>query len=204
MRAHMIRNTPGIVQGGDVMSTRDIVYIALFAALTAAVGLFPPFPLPVTGVPITLQAIGPLLAGSILGARRGLLSQLLLVVLVAVGLPLLAGGRGGFGVFFGPTAGFLLSWPLVALFVGTMVERSWKSLTLLKTIVFCIIGGIGISYVIGVPWMALLLKLSPLQATLGTLPFVPGDLAKAILAAIIAMSVRRSYPIIKRERALTS
>jgi biotin transport system substrate-specific component len=186
------------------MSTKDIVYIALFAALTAAVGLFPPFPLPVTGVPITVQNIGPLLAGAILGAKRGLLSQLLFLVLVAVGLPLLAGGRGGFAVFFGPTGGFLLAWPVIALFVGYMVERNWKDLTLPKTIAICIVGNLGFSYVIGVPWMAVLLKLTLAQAVFGTLPFVPGDVAKAVLTAFIAMSVRRSYPIIRADKSRIS
>lgn len=179
------------------MYTKDVVYISLFAALTAAVGLFPPFPLPVTGVPISVQSIGPLLAGAILGAKRGFLSQLLFVVLVGVGLPLLAGGRGGFGIFFGPTAGYLLGWPLIALFVGYMVERYWSNLTLLKTITFCIIGGLGIGYLIGVPWMAAILNLSLAEALVSNLAFIPGDLAKAIIASFIAMAVRRSYPIIK-------
>lgn len=183
------------------MSTKDIVYIALFAAVTAAVGLFPPFPLPVTGVPISVQSIGPLLAGTILGARRGFLSQLLFVVLVAVGLPLLAGGRGGFGVFLGPSAGYLLAWPLIALFVGYMVERYWRNLTLLKTITFSLIGALGISNLMGIPWMAALLELSLVQATVSAFAFVPGDIAKAILASFIAMAVRRSYPIIEREKA---
>lgn len=183
------------------MSTKDIVYIALFAAVTAAVGLFPPFPLPVTGVPISVQSIGPLFAGTILGARRGFLSQALFVVLVAVGLPLLAGGRGGFGVFLGPTGGFLLAWPVIALFVGYMVERYWKNLTLAKTILFCLIGALGISYIMGVLWMAPVLKLTFDKAAISLLPFVPGDIAKAVLASVVAMAVRRSYPIIKREKA---
>ena len=183
------------------MPTRDIVYIALFAAVTASLGLFPPFPLPVTGVPITVQSMGPILAGAILGAKRGFLSQLLFVVLIAVGLPLLAGGRGGFGILIGPTGGFLFAWPVMALFVGYMVERYWSNLTLLKTLAFCLIASIGISYLMGVPWMAVLLELSLVQATATMLAFVPGDIAKAVLASFIGMTVRRSYPIITKEKA---
>ena len=74
------------------MKTRDLAYIALFAALTAVLGLVPT--IPIGPVPITVQNLGLMLAGSILGARRGLLSQLLFLVLVAVGLPVL-GGSGG-------------------------------------------------------------------------------------------------------------
>ena len=80
------------------MSTKDIVYIALFAAVMAVLGLFPPITLPISGVPVTAQSLGPMLAGAILGARRGGLSILLFVALVALGLPLLSGGRGGFGI----------------------------------------------------------------------------------------------------------
>ncbi|WP_230048946.1 biotin transporter BioY, partial [Erwinia aphidicola] len=79
------------------MSTRDIVYIALFAAITAALGLFPAFSLPVIAVPITAQTLGPMLAGAIAGAKRGALALVLFVLLMAIGLPLLAGGRGGLG-----------------------------------------------------------------------------------------------------------
>lgn len=180
------------------MSTKDIVYIALFAALTAAFGLFPAFPLPGTGVPITAQTLGPMLAGSILGARRGFLSQALFVALVAAGLPLLAGGRGGLGIFAGPTAGFLLAWPVFAGVIGFLVARGWQGLTLPRLIVINMIGGVGISYLMGVPWMAMVLKLSFQQAILGTLPFLPGDLIKVVLASMVAMAVRRSYPLMAR------
>ena len=76
--------------------------------MVAALGLVPAFTPPGFAVPITAQSLGVMLAGSILGARRGALSLVLLLVLVAVGLPLLAGGRGGLGVFAGPSVGFLL------------------------------------------------------------------------------------------------
>ncbi len=77
------------------MKIQDIVYVALFAALTAALGVIPRIDLGVVPVPITAQTLGPMLAGSILGARRGATSQILFLLLLAAGLPLLAGGRGG-------------------------------------------------------------------------------------------------------------
>ena len=106
------------------MSIKDDVHIALFAALTATLGLVPALALSVTGVPITAQSMGAMLAGSVLGARRGALSQLLFLALVAIGLPLLAGGRGGLGVFLGPSAGFLLGWVPAAAGIGFLFERS--------------------------------------------------------------------------------
>ena len=72
------------------VKTKDIVYIALFAAIMAALAVIPPITL-ATGVPISSQSMGPMLAGAILGARRGALSMILFLVLVAAGLPLLVG-----------------------------------------------------------------------------------------------------------------
>ena len=74
-------------------------------------------------MPITAQTLGVMLAGSVLGARRGALAVLTFLVLAAVGLPLLAGGRGGLAVFAGPSVGFLLGWVLGAWVVGWLVER---------------------------------------------------------------------------------
>ncbi|MEQ8964692.1 MAG: biotin transporter BioY [Azospirillaceae bacterium] len=178
------------------MSTRDIVHIALFAALTAALGLFPPITLPLTGVPITAQSMGLMLAGSIIGARRGALSQVLLLVLVAVGFPLLAGGRGGIGVFAGPTAGFLLAWPVGAFVVGWLFERYWGRLTIVSALPILAFGGIVVVYAIGVPGISLATGLPLPQALVGSLPFIPGDLVKVGLTALIALTVRRSYPLI--------
>ena len=76
-----------------------------------------------TAVPITFQTLGVMLAGGILGARKGFLAVLLLEVLVAAGLPLLSGGRGGIGVFFGPTAGYLLGWLLGVVVIGWFTAR---------------------------------------------------------------------------------
>ena len=75
------------------LETRDVVFIALFAAILAALATFPPITLPLIGVPITAQTLGVMLAGGVIGAVRGGLSIVLFLLLVAIGLPLLAGGR---------------------------------------------------------------------------------------------------------------
>ncbi len=105
------------------MTSRDVAQVAMGAGLVAALGL--PGALAVFGnaVPITLQTLGVMLCGSLLGARKGAAALLLFVALVAVGLPLLAGGRGGLGVFAGPSAGYLLAWPLAAWATGQPGRR---------------------------------------------------------------------------------
>ncbi len=178
------------------MSTRDIVYIALFAAIVAALGMFPPIVLPVIGVPITAQSLGAMLAGSVLGARRGSLAIVLFLLLVAIGVPLLAGGRGGFGVFLGPSGGFLLGWPIAAFAIGWMIERSWARLDIWRGFVINALGGIVVMYACGIPWIAVVAEISLWQAFIGAMGFLPGDVIKAAVAAFVAVTVKRSYPII--------
>lgn len=178
------------------IDTRDIVLIALFAALTAALSIFPPITLPLIGVPITAQSMGPMLAGAVIGARRGALAMCLVVALVAIGLPILSGGRGGLGVFAGPTVGFLLGWIPAAYVTGLLHELGWKRLTAIRSFVFAVIGGIVVLYGAGIPVLAVQAGLSLKAAALGSAPFIPGDLVKAVITAAIAVAVKRAWPII--------
>lgn len=180
-----------------MLTTRDMVHIALFAAIMAALGLMPPIPVGIIPVPITAQSMGVMLAGSILGARRGGFAILLFLALVAVGLPLLSGGRGGLGVFFGPTAGFLLSWPVGAFVVGWLTERFRARLTFARLLIACAVGGIFVVYAIGIVGVSLIAGLPLFQAAAGSLAFIPGDLVKAVIAAFVAHTVNRSYPVIR-------
>lgn len=173
-----------------------MVYSALFAAIVAALGLLPPIALPFLPVPITAQSLGVMLAGSVIGAWRGGLALLLFVVLVAAGVPLLAGGRGGFGILLGPSGGFVLGFPIAAFVIGLMVERSWHRLTLGHLFAFNIVGGIGVVYGLGVPWMSVVAQLQLVQAAGLSAAFLPGDLIKAGIAASVAYTVKRAYPII--------
>jgi biotin transport system substrate-specific component len=179
------------------VKTRDLAYIALFAAITAVLGLVPA--VQIGPVPITAQTLGVMLAGSILGARRGFLALLLFLALVAIGLPVLPGGGGGLAVFAGPTAGYLIGWPIGAFVVGWLTERAWSRYNLAWGVVANVVGGILVVYAIGVPVLKAVLAL-PWTTALwsGAAVFVPGDLVKAVLAAAIAVQVRRSYPVIER------
>lgn len=177
------------------MSTKDVVYVAMFAALTAALAAFPPLTLPVTGIPITAQSLGPMLAGSVLGWKRAVASQVLLLALVAAGLPLLAGGRGGLGVFFGPSGGFLIGWPIAAGIIGWTFERFWTRLNLASALGLLFLGGVVVLYAIGNAWVTVITELNYARATIASVPFLPGDMAKVVATAAISMTLRRSYPL---------
>lgn len=175
-------------------SSRDLALIATFAGVIAALGLVPAFLPPGFPVPITAQTLGVMLAGSILGARRGFLSVVLLLVLVAVGLPLLAGGRGGLGAFATPSVGFLVGWPLAALVIGWLVGRGGSTYHLAWGLVANVVGGIVVMYVAGILGIALVADVSIQAAVVSTWVFVPGDLVKAVVASMVARGVHAAYP----------
>jgi len=174
----------------SVASTRDIVLVALFAALIAVLGLVPKVDLPfLAGVPITVQTLGVMLAGLFLGPRRGALAVLLLVFMVLLGAPFLSGGRGGLGVLFGPTAGFLLGWIPGAFLVGfvfALFQRLAPSKVLINAFVACLVGGVVVIYAVGIPVLAWRAAMPMDQAVAVSLAFIPGDLLKAALAAGLA------------------
>src|SRR5699024_11343347 len=100
------------------------------------------------------------------------------------GLPLLAGGRGGIGVFVSPTAGYLIGYVIAPIVIGLIVRGrpTW-----LRVGLGCLIGGIFSVYVFGIPVQAWLTELSLVESVSTTLVFLPGDLTKMVVATLITM-----------------
>lgn len=179
---------------------RNLTLIALFAALIAALALVPKFTLGF-GVPITAQSLGIMLCGTVLGAKRGALAVLLFLLLVAMGLPLLAGGRGGLGAFVAPSSGFLFGFPVAAFVTGLIVEK-WRSASLTVVAgVASVIGGIFVLYIFGIAGLSLALKKSILESAALVLVFIPGDLIKAVLAGFITSGLAKARPASVLSRA---
>ena len=173
-------------------TARDLAQIAVFAALIAALGLPGSITIGSTGVPITLQTLGIMLAGGILGARKGFLSVLVFLVLVSAGLPLLAGGRGGLGVWAGPSAGYLVGWLVGVVVVGWLTAKILPRYPLWQGILVNLIGGALVIYLFGITWLAI--RTSWGAAVTGAIPFLPGDVVKAVIAALVVKQVHRAYP----------
>ena len=176
------------------ISARDLAQIAVFAALIAALGLPGALYLGGTAVPITFQTLGVMLAGAILGARKGALSVLLLLALVAAGLPLLSGGRGGVAVFVGPSAGYLVGWVLGAFVIGWLTARLLPRYRVLPALAATAFGGIVVVYLIGVPVFAANTGTPLGVAIAGSAIFLPGDLLKVVVTVLVAKGVHRSWP----------
>ncbi|QUL52119.1 biotin transporter BioY [Paenibacillus tritici] len=177
------------------MKTKELVYAALFAALIAVLGLIPPVPLGFIPVPVTAQTLGVMLAGSFLGRRMGALSLIIFIILVAIGLPVLSGGRGGLAVLVGPTAGYIFSWPVAAGLIGWYAEKIWPKARTWKLIAVNLAFGVILVNLIGASIMAWITNTSVWAGLAGATAFLPGDLIKAVIAAVITMQLRAVSPI---------
>lgn len=170
---------------------------AVFTGLVAQIKI----PLPWSPVPITGQTFAVLLAGVLLGVWGGL-SQALYVGIGAAGVPWFAGWKGGIGVLTGATGGYLIGFILAALFLGFFTDKFIKSRSFLSMLILMLFANFVIIHGLG------LLQLSNFLASigkpakdflhllwLGTIPFIPGDITKAVLAALItrAITPKTSY-----------
>ncbi len=170
----------------------DAVLISLFTALTV-VGAFIKIPIP--HVPLTLQTLMVMLAGLILGSRRGALSQLLYLILGLLGLPIFAQG-GGPAYILQPSFGFLLGFIAGAYVIGRIVERE-KDLSLFRTLIALVLGQLAI-YLLGISYLYFNLNFilhKPLSlftvVKIGFLVFIPGDILKTVVAALVVAPVRQ-------------
>jgi biotin transport system substrate-specific component len=154
-------------------------------------------PLPWTPVPITGQTFGVLLVGVLLGARRGAWALGLYLLEGAAGLPVFQPlGIPGIARFVGPTAGYLISYPLAAYATGWITERASKitlrdsgvatqSATKVGTLVAALASGEAIIFLCGCAWLASGIGLGWRTAfTQGALPFVPGEILKVALIVL--------------------
>lgn len=183
-------------------TSTDLALIAGFAALIAASSVIA---IPIGPVPVTLQTFAVLLAGAALGASRGFLAVLLYLALGAVGLPVFAGGAAGLAPFAGPTVGYLVGMPLAAWLTGFIVERLPRTNVVVNTVLIFVAAFVGNTvfvYGLGIVGLSLMLGMSLGEAFMVNIAFVPLDLAKIALTAIVAAAVHRAFPeLLPRRRA---
>lgn len=167
------------------LDTKKMVYAGLFGSLTAlGAYIIIPFPL----VPITCQTLFLNLSAAFLGGRYAALSQLIYIFLGIMGLPVFAGGKGGLGVLFGPTGGYLLGFILAAFITGSLIEKSKKGIIAL---VLPMLLGMVVIYMLGVLQLSLVSRLSLKRAILvGVIPFIIGDFFKILIACLIYFKLK--------------
>jgi biotin transport system substrate-specific component len=179
---------------GWAVSPADLAQAAVFAALIAALGLPGTMTLGPSGVPITLQTLGVMLAGSILGPRKGALAIALFAVLAIAGLPILAGARTGLVSLASPTGGFFVGWLPAVVVIGVLTAMMIPRYRVLWGIVINVIGGMVVIYAFGTAGLIIRTDLSWWAALSTNGIYVPGDIAKAVVAAFVAAQVHRARP----------
>lgn len=179
---------------------RRIALVGLFAALTA-VGAQVQTPLPFSPVPVVLSNFFALLAGLVLGARLGFTSQVVYVLLGAVGVPVFAGMHGGPQVLVGPTGGYLVGFILAAAVAGAL---RGTPVSAARAIAAAAVGA-ALIYVTGVPWLVHVMGVPWSAAAtgagihkvlvVGVLPFLPGDALKVVVAGLVTPALVRAVGV---------
>jgi len=166
------------VQNKSLVLIKDIVLILNFAFLT---GLTAQLKIEIGLVPITMQTLMVLLAGALLGAKRGALSQITYLGMGLLGLPWFSRG-GGMAYILSPTFGYIIGFVLAAYLVGYLAEKGLDRN--IKTAVLAMLAGNIILYVSGLLWLARFVGYETVLAV-GLYPFIIGDLLKIAAAGLI-------------------
>lgn len=170
------------------LNTKDMVYSALFATLTAVLG-YVTIPLPFSPIPITGQSLAVMLAGCVLTPVQAGLSMLTFLFMGVIGLPVFSGGRVGIGVIVGKSGGYLVGYLVGAIIISVLTKKS-KSIK--NMYIACLFGGIIVVHFLGVAWLSFVTGMGMWKTFMvGSVPFLPGDLIKSVAAVAIAIRLNK-------------
>lgn len=173
----------------------DLAYIAVFAALII-VFAFVSIPAGAAGVPIVMQNAVIVLAGLILGARRGFLATALFLTLGLIGLPVLAGGRSVLAALPGPTVGYLVGYLVSVLVAGVVAYNAPKQPKPLAFVSFLVAALLALvtQYALGTLGLMFRAGMDFNKALLVNVPFIGPDVIKMVVAVFIAIGVHAAFP----------
>jgi biotin transport system substrate-specific component len=173
------------------IGNRKLVLASLFTALIGAGAIFS-LPLPPPLPPVTLAVFFALLAGLVAGPVWGSAAAGLYLFLGSLGLPVFVNGSGGLGHFAGPTGGFLVGYLGAAFVAGLVADR--RNWTFFRAMLGAV-AGVAVLYSIGLPWFRAVIDARPDRsmslgaAFLVMLPYLVGDLVKAVAAASLVRAL---------------
>ena len=172
--------------------TKQLITYALFAALTSVLSQIS-IPLPFTPVPLNLATLSVLLAGAILGNKGGAISQFVYTIIGAIGLPVFANFSAGVGILVGPTGGYIIGYIVAAFVVGTILDKSYHSLF---SYILSMSLGIITCYTLGTIWFMYITNNNLITSlAMCVIPFIPGDIIKIILGAMLAKRLKNTIKI---------
>lgn len=175
-----------------------MVRVALMVAVMAVAAQIA---IPIPPVPFTLQVLGVVLSGLLLGPKHGALAQGIYLLVGAVGVPVFANLSGGLGDLVGPTGGYLVSYPIAAALAGLAANAAANAPRRRAFVTSCIWGCVALAviYAFGATWLSVVTQLPMWVAVAeGVAPFIIPDLIKVGLAAAVATA---AAPAIATSRA---
>lgn len=183
------------------VNAADIAVIAAFAALIIVLGAVT-VPVGSAGVPIVLQNMGVMMAGMILGWRRGGLAVLLFLGVGFLGVPNMAGWTPALTSVSGPTVGYIVGYAVVGFVVGVLCDLAPRTPRKVQLLCFLLAGviGVAISYLCGSVGLMLRTDMDFGAALATNGPFIPGDAAKIVVGALVSTAVLRAVPDLRRDR----
>ena len=171
------------------LGKRSLAVKAVFVlAGTLLLALASQISVPMVPVPITMQTFAVTMIGALYGWRLAGLTILAWLGQAMLGFPILANGSGGIAPFAGPTAGYLVSFPIIGALTGLLAARGWTGDRIILSFaahltanLLCLaMGGVWLAYLIGAEkaWL------------LGVAPFILGAVLKSALAAAVLKGIR--------------
>lgn len=168
----------------------SVKQLAVIGVMTAVTCILAPLALPIGPVPISLTNLVIYFSLYVLGMKRGTISYLIYLLLGLAGLPVFSGFTSGPGKLLGPSGGYLIGFIPMAVLAGIIIDK-WCCKR-----VFCLLGMIAgtlICYAFGTIWLAYQAHLDFTAALwAGVIPFIPGDLAKMVLAMLIGPKIQQT------------
>ena len=174
--------------------TANLVLCAMCAAITCVLA---PISIPIGPVPISLCTFAVMLSGVLLGGKLGFVSQLIYVLLGAVGVPVFAGYTAGLARIAGVTGGYIVGYPFLALVIGLIYGKFGKNCADKKRKILwmflAMIAGTVVLYTIGTAWYCALSG-NGVAAALSAcvIPFLPGDFLKMVVVVIVGIPVEKA------------
>lgn len=169
------------------MKTQKLVTYAFFSALSVVLSQFS-LHIPFSPIPINLALLSVFICSGMIDAYGSFISQLIFILLGAIGLPVYANFSGGIGVLFGPSGGFLFSYPLIGVIVGIITKKSGRKF---YTLILSMLLGLFVCYSLGTIWFAYITNTSFINSiALCVAPFLFFDIVKIIIASALVMKLR--------------
>jgi len=176
----------------EYRSRNSVFYLCLCALFVALSAVLSQLVLPIGPVPINMVHISIFTAAGLLGAKYGTLSQVVFVLMGAVGLPVFSYMSGGMGIIAGPTGGFIVGNVLCTLVVALIISKRGRSV---PSLIIAMYAGYAVTYAFGIPWMMYVTGMELVPTLIFMASFLPGDALKVAVSVVL---IRRLYTAIQR------